>query len=160
MSSIRWKGMPLALAFFSLAFLSLACGGSGSGGGAVQTVTLTPVGNEMKYAVTEITAKAGSQLHVVMNNTATQADMHHNFTLLNTKPSDEATIQEVGMAAIQMGEAGNWLPNMPVVLAHTPIALPGQQTEVTFKVPPPGDYAYICTYNAHYATMRGTLHSQ
>lgn len=137
-----------------------ALGCSGKSKEPMKTVVLTPVDNEMKYAVTEITAKAGSKLRVVMNNTATQADMHHNFTLLNVPPSDEKTIQEVGMAAIQVGEAGNWLPNLASIIAHTPIALPGQQTDVIFTVPKAGDYAYICTYNAHYATMRGVLHSQ
>jgi azurin len=151
MRALLTAGIPLAL--------FLACSG-GDSGGTVQTVTLTPVGNEMKYATTEITAKAGSRLRVVMENTATQDDMHHNFTLLDAPPSDEETIQEVGMAAIQLGEAGGWLPNLPSILAHTPIALPGETTEVIFKVPPAGDYAYICTYNAHYATMRGTLHAQ
>jgi len=141
-----------------LACTVLAC--SSQPKGPVQTVTLTPVGNEMKYATTEITAKAGSRIRVVVNNTATQADMHHNFTLLNVPPTDEKTIQEVGMAAIQMGEAGHWLPNLASIIAHTPIALPGEQTDVVFTVPPRGDYAYICTYNAHYTTMRGTLHSE
>jgi azurin len=155
------RSVPLTagLVLAVLSTLSLGCSGGGSGG-VLRTVALKPVGNEMEYATTEITAKAGSRLRVVMQNTATQADMHHNFTLLDCKPTDEQTIQEVGMAAIQMGEAGKWLPNMPVILAHTPIALPGDSTEVVFKVPPAGDYAYICTYNAHYATMRGTLHSQ
>lgn len=146
------------LAVVPLVALSLAC--SGKAQGPVKTVTLTPVGNEMKYAVTEITANAGSKLRVVMDNTATQADMHHNFTLLNVPPTDEKTIQEVGMAAIQVGEAGNWLPNLASIIAHTPIALPGEKTDVVFTVPPAGDYAYICTYNAHYATMRGVLHSK
>jgi uncharacterized cupredoxin-like copper-binding protein len=147
-------GVILAVSFT----VPLGCSGGGSGG--QRTVTLKPVGNEMTYATTEITAPAGSRLRVVMKNTATQADMHHNFTLLDCPPSDESKIQEVGMAAIQVGEAGKWLPNMPVILAHTAIALPGDSTEVVFTVPPAGDYAYICTYNAHYATMRGTLHAE
>jgi hypothetical protein len=128
MRALLTAGIPLAL--------FLACSG-GDSGGTVQTVTLTPVGNEMKYATTEITVKAGSRLRVVMENTATQDDMHHNFTLLDAPPSDEETIQEVGMAAIQLGEAGGWLPNLPSILAHTPIALPGETTRSSSRSLPP-----------------------
>ena len=107
----------------------------------------------------EITAKAGSQLKVVMDNIATNPGMRHNFVLLNVGPEDTATIESIGIGAIQAGEAKDYIPDSKAILAYTPMANAGERTEVVFTVPPPGDYSYICTYLGHYIQMRGVLHS-
>jgi azurin len=117
-------------------------------------VVLEPKGNEMLYATTEITAKAGTPLKVVFNNTATSPAMVHNFTLL--KPN--APIDEVGLEAIHAGEAKGYIPEHDAILFYTPMAAPGERVEVAFTVPPPGDYPYVCLYPGHYALMRGVLH--
>lgn len=126
---------------------------------APRVVVIEPVGNEMKYATTEITAKAGTQLTIVMNNTATSTAMHHNVAVLGVVPGDDAAIEEVGMAAVQAGPDAGYIPEHDALLAYTPMAAPGERTEVTFTVPPPGDYAYVCLFPGHFATMRGVLHS-
>ena len=122
-------------------------------------VILKPVGNQVAFEMVEITAKAGSQLKVVMDNIATNLGMRHNFVLLNVEPQDTATIESIGIEAIQAGEAKDYIPDSRAILAYTPIAEPGERTEVVFTVPPPGDYSYICTYLGHYIQMRGVLHS-
>ena len=140
--------------------LTLVMGGYGQAqSSAPQEVILQPVGNMVAFEMVEITAKAGSQLKLVMDNIATNPGMRHNFVLLNVGPEDTATIESIGIGAIQAGEAKEYIPDSKAILAFTPMADAGQRTEVVFTVPPPGDYSYICTYLGHYIQMRGVLHS-
>lgn len=146
------------LAVVLFCFLTFVLGGYGQAQ-SPQEVILQPVGNQVAFEMVEITAKAGSQLKVVMDNIATNPGMRHNFVLLNVGPEDMATIESIGIGAIQAGEAKEYIPDSKAILAYTPMANAGKRTEVVFTVPPPGDYSYICTYLGHYIQMRGVLHS-
>jgi len=148
----RYRSVPL------VCLLTLVLGYDGQAL-SPQEVILKPVGNQVVFEMVEITAKAGSQLKVVMDNIATNPGMRHNFVLLNVGPKDTATIESIGIGAIQAGEANEYIPDSKAILAYTPMANAGERTEVVFTVPPPGDYSYICTYLGHYIQMRGVLHS-
>lgn len=124
-----------------------------------EPIVIEPVGNELKFATTEITAKAGTEITLVMNNTAALAGMVHNVAVLNLEVGDDAGIQAVGMAAMQAGVDNDYLPDHEALIVATPMAAPGERTEVTFTVPPPGDYPYVCLFPGHYVTMRGVLHA-
>jgi azurin len=124
-----------------------------------QEVIIKPVGNKVLFDTEEITAKAGSRLEVVFDNIATNPGMRHNFVLLDVRPDDETTIGQVGIGAVQAGEAKDYIPDHDAILAYTKIAGAGERVEVEFTVPPPGDYVYICSYLGHYVMMRGVLHS-
>jgi azurin len=43
------------------------------------------------------------------------------------------------------------------VIAHTPMAKPGETTEVTFTAPAAGTYPFICTVPGHYMLMKGVF---
>lgn len=147
------------LAVLFICILTLVLGGYGQAQ-APKEVIVKPVGNMVAFEMVEITAKAGTQLKVVMDNSATtNPGMRHNFVLLNVGPDDEATIESIGIGAIQAGEAKDYIPDSKAILAYTPMADAGEVTEVVFTVPPPGDYSYLCTYLGHYIQMRGVLHS-
>lgn len=120
----------------------------------VRTITITPVGNEMKFAQEEITVEAGETVRVVFDNTpATSPAMQHNVVFI----TDHSEINRVGQAAMEAA-ANDYVPNDPAVIAATPLAAPGEIVEVTFTAPEtPGDYAYICTFPGHYMMMQGTL---
>lgn len=126
--------------------------------GADETVTIEPVDNEMRYAKEEIRAPAGTELTIVFNNTATSPAMHHNVVVL--KPG-EGIKKTVGTAAMTAKE-NDFIPpdHTDQIIAHTPMAAPGEEVEVTFTVPDPGEYPYICTYPGHWTTMQGTLYSE
>jgi len=126
---------------------------------ADQEVTIKPVDNQVLFDTEEITAKAGSRLKVVLDNIATNPAMRHNFVLLSVGPDDEATIGQVGIGAVQAGEAKDFIPDHDAILAYTKMAGAGDRVEVEFTVPPPGDYVYLCSYLGHYVMMRGVLHS-
>ena len=131
-------------------------GRTGDASPDVRTVVLEPVGNQMKYDVTEITATAGSQLKIVFKNTATSPAMVHNVALLE----QDAPIEEVGMAAMKAGKDSGFIPDHEALLAYTAMAEPGEEVEVEFTVPPPGEYPYVCLYPGHYVMMRGVLRSE
>jgi len=159
----------------SLLFIGLVCslsfGVLGCGGGKkaeetastpppaskpeIQVVVIRPVGDEMKFETTEFTVKAGTQVKVVMENTATQLAMQHNVMI--TKPGTNT--DEVGLASVQAGEAAGYIPQHDAVLFYTPLAKPGETREVEFTAPAPGDYPYLCAFPGHYAFMKGVMHS-
>ena len=126
---------------------------------SAEEVTIKPVDNQVLFDTEEITAKAGSRLKVVFENVATNPAMRHNFVLLNVGPGDEATIGQVGIGAVQAGEAKDFIPGHDAILAYTKMANAGESVEVEFTVPPAGDYVYLCSYLGHYVMMRGVLHS-
>lgn len=111
----------------------------------------------MAYATTEITATEGEHLTLVMDNSATAPAMHHNITVLDVDVEDEAAIEQVAMAAMEAGESSGWIPEHDAIIASTPMAAPGERSEVTFVVPPPGSYPYVCLYPGHFVMMRGVL---
>lgn len=132
---------------FALAALALsACGGG-------ESVTLQPVGNEMRYAQTEFTVRAGEEVEIVFENVATSSAMKHNVVVLDS--DDDAVVERVGLAA---APETDYVPDDPAVLAATPMSDPGETVRVTFTAPTePGRYRYICTYPGHYILMQGTM---
>ena len=126
---------------------------SGCGKKIAQEITIRPLGNEMKFDITEIRAKAGTYIRVIMENTANTPVMKHNVLFL----INESYIDEIGKMAY---DATNHIPIHNAIIASTPMAEPQTRQEVVFKVPEPGSYPYICTYPGHYVSMRGTLISE
>jgi azurin len=141
----------LTVVAFSVALA--ACGGRAD---RAAEVRIRPVGNEMRFEQTEFTVRPGQQVRLVMENTATSIAMHHNIVVLNTTDGD--VVNRVGLAALEAGEAADYIPQDASILAYTPMAAPGETTEVTFTAPmEPGTYLYICTYPGHYMMMQGTM---
>lgn len=120
-----------------------------------KVITLQPVGNELKYATTEIRAKAGTTLKIVFENTSTI--MPHSVVVLKRHED----IELVGQGALTAVEHDYVPPqHRDKLVAFTSMAAPGKTVEVTFTVPPPGAYLYLCTFPGHYVLMRGTLISE
>lgn len=146
-----------------------ACGGgssdSSSGGDGKSSsvmsgdkVTLRPKGNQMKFKQTEFTVPPGKEIELVFENTASSPSMQHNVVLLNEAPSDKV-FKAVGEDGMSAGAEKEYVPDHDAILAHTPIAKPGETVSVTFTTPEEtGDYGYLCTYPGHWAQMQGTMH--
>ncbi|PEN07957.1 hypothetical protein CRI93_05805 [Longimonas halophila] len=157
----------------TLALFLAACGGgeapegdsaeSESGGATTEQsadvdreITLQPEGNQMKYATTELTVEAGETVRLVFENIAESPSMVHNVLILNT--DDEEVVERVGTAGQSAGQSEGYVPDDDAIIAHTPLAQPGETVEVTFTAPEePGEYTYVCTYPGHWAMMQGTL---
>ena len=114
--------------------------------------------DKVKYDKTEITAKPGETLRVVLKSvgTAPKAIMAHNFVLLKAGV-DPVEFNKASFAA----RATDYVPTelRSQIIAATGLAGPGETVEVTVKVPTqPGRYTYLCTFPGHFALgMRGVL---
>ncbi len=124
---------------------------------AGRTVELTG-GDTMKFDKTEITARPGEMLHIVLKNTGAMPKIAaaHNFVLLKagTDPAD------FSKEAFNARETDFIPPAMKsAVIANTGLAGPGETVEVTFKAPAkPGTYTFLCSFAGHFALgMRGML---
>jgi azurin len=114
-------------------------------------------GDNMKFDKTEITARPGETLHIVVKNTGAMPKqaMAHNFVLL--KPGTDQA--EFNTAAFNARETDFIPPSMKTaVIANTPLAGAGETVETTFKAPAAGKYNFLCSFPGHFALgMRGTL---
>lgn len=124
---------------------------------AGRTIDITG-GDDMKFNMTQITAKPGETLHVRLKNVGTlpKMAMAHNFVVL--KPA--ANVSEFTTAAASARDT-EYIPasQKANIVAHTALAGPGETVEVTFKVPAAaGTYPYLCSFPGHYAAgMKGSL---
>jgi azurin len=158
--------MRIRLPFLIAALLLVTggCGGSDdessgsasdAAGEPVTEVTITPVGNQIKYEKTAFTVPAGEEITLTFKNTATSPAMKHNVVLLTT--AKEAIVNRVGQAGTGASD-NEYIPEDEAVLAHTSLADPGETVSVTFTAPSnPGKHKYICTFPGHYTAMQGTM---
>ena len=52
----------------------------------------------------------------------------------------------------------NYVPNLPQVIAFTPLVNPDQTYRLTFTAPTElGNYPYICTFPGHWRLMNGVM---
>lgn len=122
---------------------------------ASQTITIQTVKNEMKYDLTEFTIEAGKTVELVFEN---PDFMQHNLLVLQA-----GTLEKVGAAADALatspdGAAQGYVPDIPEVLAATPLVDPGETVRLTFTAPEePGAYPYVCTFPGHWRIMQGTM---
>ena len=122
----------------------------------VRTVEITG-GDDMKYSVTEIPAKAGETLRIRLTSKGTlpKIAMAHNVVVLKAtaKPLDFVN-------AAAMARATDFIPPdmKDQVIGATGLAGPGETVEVTIKIPAAGTFTYLCTFPGHFAAgMRGTI---
>jgi azurin len=118
-----------------------------------RVVELRSTGIDLAYDVKQIVAKAGETLTIRYINTS---DMAHNVVLVKS----EADVAPVGNAAVR-AYTTDWVPagEADRIIAATALAEPTEEVSMTFVVPPPGTYPYICTYSGHWTLMRGVLES-
>lgn len=111
-------------------------------------------GTQLTFEPEEIRAAAGETLTIRYDNAG---DMIHNLIFVKA----EEDIPVIGEASLQAAYTNEWIPvgeeYVERMIAYSELAYPGQVVEVTFTVPPPGEYPFICTYAMHWTTMRGRL---
>lgn len=146
--------------------LASACGGKSdstdgaASGSAAKAVAFDVTGNDtMKFSVSSLEASAGAAITVNFKNVGKlpKETMGHNFVVL--KPGNEPLA--FGMRAMNEGGnlENNHLPDAvkAEVLANTRILGPGEEQSITFTLPNPGVYPFVCTFPGHAAMMKGTI---
>jgi glucose/arabinose dehydrogenase/plastocyanin len=111
-------------------------------------------GTQLTFEPDILRATAGETLTIRYDNVG---DMIHNIIVVKS----EEDIPIIGEASLQAAYTNQWVPlgeeYEERMIAYSGLALPGEVVEVTFTVPPPGEYPFICTYAMHWTTMRGRL---
>jgi azurin len=122
-----------------------------------RTIELT-AGDTMKFDVTQIDAKPGEQLKVILTNIGTQpvTVMGHNWVLLKAG-TDVAAFDAAALGSAATGYIPAALSDE--MITHIDLLGPRKSGEADFTAPTaPGDYPFLCTFPAHYQTgMKGTL---
>ncbi|MGN6532621.1 MAG: plastocyanin/azurin family copper-binding protein [Ginsengibacter sp.] len=112
--------------------------------------------DDMKYDRTLFKVKAGQKITLDFKNIGKQpaAAMSHNVVILQ----QGTDVQAFGEAAIPAAATEHIPASMASdVIAHTKLLGPGQSDEITFTLPDPGVYDFICTFPGHFGSMRGKI---
>jgi azurin len=152
---------------FASALVVLAASGCGQKDSSTSSAAAAPAGpreieitagDQMKYSLTEIDAKPGEDIKVILTNTGTQPVdvMGHDWVLLKAG-SDVAAFDAAALTSKETGYIPAALGDE--IIAKIDLLGPRKSGEVEFKAPmAPGDYPYLCTFPAHYQTgMKGVL---
>jgi uncharacterized cupredoxin-like copper-binding protein len=115
------------------------------------TITIRASGSTLEFQPSRISVKTGRRVRLRFVNDGT---LPHNVAM----PRSDGDLDAMATAAYQAGETG-YIPmaQKDKLIAYTSLASPGQAVEVTFVVPPPGEYTFVCLFPGHSNSMLGTL---
>ena len=120
-----------------------------------QTVNISVIKNQMKYAVTEFTVTAGSTVKINLVNVDY---MQHNLLILKPGSKDKVGAAADKLASEPNGAELNYVPKLPEVLFSTPLVNPQKTYSMTIKIPETvGEYPYICSFPGHWRNMNGVM---
>jgi azurin len=115
--------------------------------------------DQMQYDIESFSVKAGEPVKLRLKHVGQQPveAMGHNVVI--TEPGTE-----LSSFAVDCQTNGNldngYLPKqvMGQVIAHTQMLGGGESDTITFTAPEKkGNYPFLCTFPAHFATMNGTM---
>ncbi|WP_215236965.1 PVC-type heme-binding CxxCH protein [Dyadobacter helix] len=121
----------------------------------IQIVRIKAIREEMKFDVTEFKVVAGKTVEIVFENPDA---MQHNIVVGKPKSTPVIGAAADKMITAKDGAEKNYVPNIPQVVAATPLVNPGQTYRLKFVVPDqPGDYPFVCTFPGHWRLMSGVM---
>ncbi|WP_317173863.1 plastocyanin/azurin family copper-binding protein [Pontibacter aquaedesilientis] len=123
----------------------------------VEEISIRAIGGEdtarMAFDQDTLEVKAGSLVRLELINEGTDPKMILNIVFI--RPGLYQMAAEQGSSA---GASGNYLPDSAIMLAASPLALPGQTVSMEFTAPlEPGDYDFVSTYPGDHQKLRGKL---
>jgi azurin len=118
------------------------------------SLSVSTAENNLQFVPGSLTVHAGQKVNLTFKNAASgSSDLEHTWTLVMPDKAEEVSAQSASAGAKQ-----DYVMQSKDVLAHTHLVKPGKSETIHFTAPSkPGDYPYICTYPAHYPSMKGTL---
>jgi azurin len=116
------------------------------------TMTIRTVSSTLQFDQPRISVRQGTRVTLRLVNEGT---LPHNLVI--AKADDD--LDALAEAASKAG--GDYVPLAlkEKMIAWTKLASPGQTVEVTFIVPPAGEYPYACLMSGHSMSMLGVLRS-
>ena len=122
------------------------------GGAADVTVTIATEPG-LRFDTATIEVDAGARVALEFNN---DDDMLHNLVI-----TTQESLDDIVTAAMNLGIRGQEMGYVPAadgVLFHTGLLQPETTETIYFTAPnESGEYAFVCTFPGHGATMRGVL---
>ena len=119
------------------------------------TIVIKSVKEAMSYDKKEFTVTAGKTVEIIFENPDA---MQHNLVIGKPK-----SLEIIGKAATKMitqkdALQKSYIPNIPQIIASTPLVNSDGSYKLTFKVPEIlGDYPYVCTFPGHWSIMNGVM---
>lgn len=117
-------------------------------------VDLRSEGTVLAFFPDRLSLDAGTRVTLRYANEGT---LPHNLVLL----LDDSVLDAMAIDAYEASDTG-YVPEGydDAILAATPLVSPGQTVEITFVVPEPGEYTFVCLFPGHANSMLGTLRSR
>jgi plastocyanin len=117
------------------------------------TVVIRSTGAELAFQPARLALKNGTRVRIRFIN---DGALPHNIVF----PRTEADIDVLSAAATDAAETGFVPLDLKAqMFAYSALAKPTETAEVTFTMPAPGEYWFVCLYPGHAANMLGTLRS-
>jgi plastocyanin len=117
------------------------------------TVVIRASGSALEFVPSRIALKNGLRVRLRFINEGT---LPHNIVI----PKSEDDISDLAAEAMGADQTGYVPVEMKArMIAFSALAKPTETVDITFTVPPPGEYWYVCLYPGHHANMLGTLRS-
>jgi len=129
------------------------------------SLTISAVGDELKFDKDKLTVKAGQLVSLTLENPSEV--WQHNWVLVKKGKDEEGRFYRDAVAAdgLLAGEWGDFIPlpqsqvpgrmiNYEGKPINVPLVKAGQRT-IVFQAPEAGTYEFVCTFTAHSATMFG-----
>ena len=121
----------------------------------VTVVLLKTVREEMRYDKKTFTVVAGKPVEIVLENPDA---MQHNLVVGKPKSMDIIGAAADKLITAKDGAEKNYVPDIPQVIAATPLVNPDQTYRLKFMAPTqPGSYPFVCTFPGHWRIMNGTM---
>ncbi|SIQ95255.1 plastocyanin/azurin family copper-binding protein [Pontibacter lucknowensis] len=123
----------------------------------VEEVSIRAIGGEelesMTFDQDTIEVKAGSHVRLAFTNEGKDPKMIYNIVF-----TKEGYSTQVARKGSEAGASGNYLPDSTLMLAASPLALPGQTVTMEFTAPDKiGVYEFVNTYPSETPLMKGKL---
>lgn len=117
------------------------------------TVVLKSAGSALEFVPARLSVKNGLRVRVRYTNEGT---LPHNLAFAKS----EDDLDAIASAAYSASASGFVpLEHKDKLIAWTSLVSPGQTVEVTFVVPEPGEYPFICLFPGHANMMNGVMRS-
>lgn len=119
------------------------------------TIVIKSVKEAMSYDKKEFTVTAGKTVELTFENPDA---MPHNLVI--GKPKSLEIIGKAANKMITQKDAiqKNYVPNIPQIIASTPLVNSEESYKLTFIAPKTvGNYLYVCTFPGHWSIMNGVM---
>ena len=120
-----------------------------------RVVDIAAVEAQMSYDVTSFRVAPGQQVEIVFRNDDV---LPHNLVIVRPGAGEMVGRAADAMATDPDAFAKEFIPDTPAVMHATRMLQAGESVRIQFTAPErEGNYPYICTFPAHWITMKGVM---